>query len=205
MILECPVCESRVAVDVVEKASAAERDSGMPYDLWLVRCQSCQELMVAFECPPDDAPYRVWPATETSLHWSLPAEVKRSLDEARKCTKSQAYLACAVMCGRALEAVCLEFKTKNKALAGGLKELREKGLIDDRIFNWGEELRKHRNIAAHATTGEITKEDARDLLEFAVAICDYVFVLTKKFDEFMKRRTTDTAPVEGSDDESEKE
>ena len=94
------------------------------------------------------------------------------------------------MCGRALESICSEHNTKNKFLAGGLKELLDNQIIDKRIYEWGEALREHRNIGAHATGGKISKKDAKDLLDFANAICDYVFVLTNKFKDFMKRKET---------------
>ena len=50
------------------------------------------------------------------------------------------------------------------------------------------ELIKHINIGAHATEDKISKEDAKDLLDFAQAICDYVFVLNAKFNRFMERK-----------------
>jgi hypothetical protein len=104
------------------------------------------------------------------------------------CYKARAYSACAVMCGRSIEGVCKHHDPKTKTLANGLKKLREDGTIDDRIFGWGEALRENRNLGAHATTEKATKDDARDLLDFSVAICEYVFVLNKKFERFQKRR-----------------
>lgn len=92
------------------------------------------------------------------------------------------------MCGRVLESICAEHGTKNKLLMGGLKELLDKQVIDKRIYEWGQALREHRNIGAHATKANISKEDARDLLDFANAICDYIFVLSKKFEGFMGRK-----------------
>jgi hypothetical protein len=55
-------------------------------------------------------------------------------------------------------------------------------------LKWGEQLRKHRNTAAHATGEKISREDSTDLLEFVAAICDYIFVLTARFDAFMARK-----------------
>ena len=121
------------------------------------------------------------------MNWRIPELVRKSLDEAHRCYGGKAYTACAVMCGRVLETICVEHKAKNKFLAGGLKELLEMGIIDKKIFKWGEELRRHRNIGAYANLDVITKEDAKDLIEFADAICEYVFVLATKFDEFMNR------------------
>ena len=34
----------------------------------------------------------------------------------------------------------------------------------------------------------MTKEDAQDLLDFVEAICEYVFVLTAKFESYIARR-----------------
>jgi hypothetical protein len=99
------------------------------------------------------------------------------------------------MCGRALEGVCVHFGLKTM-LAKGLHELRTKGLIDDRLFQWGEQLRKHRNTAAHATGDKISREDATDLLDFVAAICDYIFVLTARFDAFMARKKVAPTLVE---------
>ena len=92
------------------------------------------------------------------------------------------------MCGRVLEGICKEYKVKNKFLAGGMKELLEKRIIDKKIFEWGEELRLFRNIGAHMSDRNISKEEAKDLLDFANAICDYIFVLTSRFQEFMERK-----------------
>lgn len=64
----------------------------------------------------------------------------------------------------------------------------DREIIDKRIYEWGEALRKHRNVGADATNKKISKEDARALLDFANAICDYIFVLTNKFEDFMKRK-----------------
>jgi hypothetical protein len=98
-----------------------------------------------------------------------------------KCFNAKAYSACAVMCGRALEALCKENGAKNWQLAKGIKELKEKGIIDGRLFEWSEALRDRRNIGAHVTEEDISKEDARDVLDFTVAICEYVYVLTDKY------------------------
>ena len=92
------------------------------------------------------------------------------------------------MCGRAIEALCAEHKTKSKNLSAGLKELRDKKIIDQRLFDWGEALREQRNIGAHANEEDISREDARDVLDFAVAICEYIFVLSRKYEDFRARQ-----------------
>jgi len=43
-------------------------------------------------------------------------------------------------------------------------------------------------LGAHASDHKVAKEDARDLLDFSSAICEYVFVLNEKFERFKKRQ-----------------
>ena len=92
------------------------------------------------------------------------------------------------MCGRAIEGICVHHKTKGKTLNNGLKDLLDKEIIDKRLYNWGDELRKLRNLGAHATGEKVPQQDASDVLIFAHAITEYVFVLTEQFREFMSRR-----------------
>lgn len=141
-----------------------------------------------------DAPGRLWPEPETNLDWGIPEIARNSLVEAKVCFKAKAYSACAVMCGRAIEGVCLHHYPKNRTLQTGLQKLKKDGVIDDRIYNWGDALRRSRNLGAHATTEKVTREDAHDLLDFALAICEYVFVLNEKFDRYQKRKLKQPNP-----------
>ena len=190
MIIECSYCESNVDGKILSTHSSFDSESDpSPFSVYLIECPVCKNSLFAGSYEHEDTLSRLWPAPD-KYYYALPEIVRLSIEEARRSFKGRAYIACAVMCGRVLEAVCHEFKTKNKMLAGGLKELLEKGVIDKRIYEWGEALRKHRNIGAHASTDKISKQDAADLLNFADAICDYVFVLAGKFEAFMKRQTS---------------
>ena len=101
---------------------------------------------------------------------------------------SGAAYAATAMCGRAVEAICRHYQTRDSYLGAGLKELRDSGIIDARLYQWSEELRDQRNNAAHATDTEISFRDASDVLSFTYAIIDYVFLLTQKFDQFQARK-----------------
>lgn len=199
MIVECPRCEAKVDAKILQGAVLEYDDEGGDVKISLLECPLCKkgilvgqhyELYSVGDQVEEDfgVPVRLWPEPHKGINWSLPHTVHDSLDEAEKCYKAKAYSACAVMCGRALESVCHEYKTTTKMLGGGLKELLDKGIIDQKIFEWGEMLREYRNIGAHHTPAKVSKDDAKDLLDFAVAICDYVFVLTKKFENFKKRK-----------------
>lgn len=76
----------------------------------------------------------------------------------------------------------------------GLKELRDKGVIDARLYDWAEVLRQERNIGAHAVDEDISKANAEDVLDFTVAIYDYVYTLHDKYQKFMMRKQAKTEP-----------
>lgn len=195
MIIECPFCESKV--DGKVKGEHTDVDAAEePFKVILLECPVCNSALLGsqemFQADFDKYEWsdtkRLWPRPEKLINWDLPDLVRTSLDEANKCYKAKAYSACAVMCGRILEGICKEFGIKNKLLGRGLKELLDKQIIDKKIYEWGQQLRKHRNIGAHASEQKISPEDAKDLVEFANAICEYVFVLTAKFEKFMNRQ-----------------
>ena len=167
-----------------------------PYILYLLECPICYNPILALsnsklgpsgtEFIGYEAPIRVWPKFQY-LDSSIPNIVRKSIEEAQKCYIAQAYSACAVMCGRAMEALCKDQKTKDWQLAKGLKELKDRGIIDGRLYEWGESLKNRRNTEAHANDVDFSKEDASDLLSFSKAICEYVYVLSQRYEDFKKR------------------
>ena len=197
MIIECPHCEAKVDGEVKgEHGEPYNPEDGLPFKVVLVRCPVCNKSLLGgselLQTGPTTSEwsdlFRLWPEREGFIHWEIPGIARNPLVEARKCYKAKVYDACAVMTGKTLEGVCVHHNTKNRNLYSGLKELKDKGIIDERLYQWSEELRKHRNIGAHASVDKIPKEDAKDLLDFAQAFCDYVFVLNAKFNRFMERK-----------------
>jgi len=196
MITECPHCESRVDCDEKGDVELDLEQAGVPSKIVLLQCKVCKNPLVGYselvQTGPDDwdwdSAVRQWPVPEDDVDWAIPEIARNSLVEAKLCFKAKAYSACAVMCGRTIEGVCKNHDPKTRALAAGLKKLKQDGVIDDRIFGWSEALREHRNLGAHATTEKVKKDDARDLLDFAIAICEYVFILNEKFSRFQARQ-----------------
>ena len=129
----------------------------------------------------------MWPEPEKHLDHSIPHAVHSSLREAEACFRVKSFGACAVMCGRAIEAICVAHTSK-KTLHEGLQALRDSGVIDGRLFDWDDSLRQERNIGAHPTGEDVTTDDARDVLEFATAICEYVYVLSDRYERYQKRK-----------------
>ena len=207
MIIECSYCESKVDGKVIGEHVSYSYEDPFPFKTVLLECPVCKNSLLGCQELIQTGPKReewisgnrLWPQPIVNYSWTIPNIVRDSLEEAHKCYDAKAYSACAVMCGRSLEGICKKYGTKSKILSGGLKELLDKKIIDDRLFQWGEALRQHRNLGAHATEEKISREDARDLLDFVNAICDYVFVLSDKFEKFMERKAKKQEKVKKSD------
>ncbi|MCF2716844.1 DUF4145 domain-containing protein [Paenibacillus sp. UKAQ_18] len=194
MVIDCPFCD--ITVEAVEKGTVIiYMDEIQDKKTVLLECPKCgeaigaQQRMVYFNGTSDwSRAIRIWPSAQRNLSVELPDIVSISLEEAEKCYKATAYLACAVMCRRVIESICLDKQVKKNSIFSGLKELLDTKVIDEKIYEWSNVLRLHGNIGAHPSSENINKEDATDLLEFTIAICDYIYVLTKKFDDFMNRK-----------------
>ena len=193
MIIECPSCNSKVDGKVLAEYERM-RDDGPAKYVFLV-CPVCDMAIVGFtECyqiSSEEVAWtiaeRCWPDPKRTVSGIVPEIISKSIEQAEKCFRIGAYDACAVMCGRAIEGICKEHVGK-KGLAEGLRELKAKNIIDARLHDWAESLRAERNIGAHATDIEISKEDARDILDFAQAIIDYVYELTIRHERYKKRK-----------------
>ena len=196
MLIACHHCKARVNAKVHGEHESGDTE-GAPfwYRITLLECTTCRQTLVGLQDQhtETDGPewsdaIRIWPAPSRFRSFAIPLIVHVSLEEADRCFQAGAYSATAVMCGRALEGICVHFKTKSKTLFTGLKELRDSKVIDERLFTWGDELRKVRNLGAHASTEKVSRDDAEDVLNFVHAICDYVFVLSRRFENFISRR-----------------
>jgi hypothetical protein len=207
MLIDCTHCQARVNGETLKIAEYHAQEWPDRYKLALLRCPECKHLLVGEMALLDQGvdenfediekwsdAARVWPEpTPQLLNWAIPEDIRVCLVEARKCLQATAYTACVAMSGRGIEEMCRHFGTKKQTLFEGLKELHEKGIIDKRLYEWGDELRKHRNLAAHASGANFNLIDAKDLYDFSTAICEYVFVLTAKFEAFKKRQAAQEA------------
>lgn len=110
------------------------------------------------------------------------------MEQAHRSFTTSSFDASAVMCGRALEALCNVLSAKGSTLYERLASLRASGKIDDRLLAWAHGVRIIRNGAAHDVDTATTLEDARDALDFTEALLTYIFVLDARFREFETRR-----------------
>jgi hypothetical protein len=196
MIVECPRCESEVDARVLGTHDLEDEDA-TTWRVSLAACPLCgQPLLGSQEMVQNDEAQWEWTAAETLWpipprrpHQDIPDAVRECLEEGQRCWKAKAFSACAVMVGRALEAVCVEH-VGERTLARGLRALRDQGILDGRLYEWSESLRAARtlDVGPHAMGRRTTAQDARDLLDFALAACEYVYVFSRAYGQYLSRR-----------------
>lgn len=207
MILECKTCSA-----IVDSTLIAEYEDGGQEDIeagiyepcgkWtLTFCPRCKNPMLALQCDygggfDDDPPVRVFPPRDRQLSWSTPKTIKNAFNEAVTCFNSKAYTASAIMCRKTLEGLCAEHGAKATNLSLSLKKLRDKEIIENRLFEWAEALRTLGNEAAHGVDCIINREDAQSTLDFTEALVQYVFAYQDRFELFKRRRAEAVPQIE---------
>jgi hypothetical protein len=190
-VIDCPQCSVRVKADIKSWVGNAEDEA-----YFLAECPSCKHPLLgkAFVYQDEQMNYewsnaeRIWPApADTEVSSAIPAAARRDIKDAQKCLSHGIYSAAAVLCGKALERLIQE-KVGANMIGRGLAELKAKGVIDERLFAWAEALRKERNIGAHASEQDTTRENAQDVIDFTIAIFDYVYTLSEKYDKYLARK-----------------
>jgi hypothetical protein len=191
IVIDCPRCAVRVKAKHL--AFVHGPDNGA---FFLCQCPSCHDPLFGYALEYQDewnnwgwdTAERIWPSpSSVEVGPAIPAAARRDIKDAQKCISHGIFSAAAVLCGRALERLIKE-KAGNHMIAKGLAELKSNGTIDQRLFDWAEALRKERNIGAHASDEDTTKENAQDILDFTLAIFDYVYTLSDKYEKYIARK-----------------
>lgn len=169
----------------------------------LLECPSCAEPILTRE---KGTPYMIgnkveigwsdldqlYPVGEFRINPNIPELLRSAFVEAVRCYETEIYTAAAVMCRRTLDGFCVEKGASKKTLFANLKELKEKDVINDQLYDWADLLRISGNEAAHDVSIAFSKEDARDLLEFTVAILDYSYSFQSRYEKFIDRKADKT-------------
>lgn len=193
---------SRSEILISSKYVELDQDSsgntyfGSEYRYRLVRCSACADLslLLAMQVAQegdvdyydDDVP--VYPAPPRLMSPAVPKKLQDCFLEARTCYQAKAYTASAIMCRRSLELLAAERGVSEDSLAKSLGKLKAKGDIDQRLYDWCDELRLAGNDAVHDVNSNVSQKDARDMSELAEAIIDYVYVFQARYEEFKNRR-----------------
>ncbi|MBI3582211.1 MAG: DUF4145 domain-containing protein [Nitrospinae bacterium] len=119
----------------------------------------------------------------------LPQDVHRTFESASRVKNIDAN-AYGVLIGRTLEFVCIERKATGDNLYTQLEFLSKNNEIPANITTIASQLRIFRNIGAHASSGELTKDEVPILEDLCLAILEYIYTvpyLVKKANEAMEK------------------
>ena len=201
MLVACAMCDA--TVDAKEVGSVEVRNPDDFTDsvrFTLLSCPRCdQPVLVSqgvemwqdggtWEQRWDETPVRVFPNPDRRADPRLPAALRDCFQEALDCNRARLFHAAALMCRKTLEGLCQLKGADKGGLAGGLRQLHEKGIIETRLFEWAQALREDGNLAAHELEARVTREDAVHIVDFTEAILEYVFILSDKFGEYQQLR-----------------
>ena len=191
MLAECKHC--RAIVDAADRGRIEARDeeTGVPTRFTLGQCPQCSSpLLLVQEDWGDgwDTPGRLYPPRDDFVGFSVPKSIRNAFAEASRCLGAKAFTACAIMCRKTLEGVCHDHEATGRSLVDRLKSLKEKGVIEGRLYDWSDELRLVGNEAAHDVKVEVSAQDAADALAFTRAMLEYVYTFREQFEQFKDRR-----------------
>lgn len=189
----CPHCEKSSAFFLYKPEEF--QSCGRTVRYYFGSCYQCKGPAVFLERTEKrgkgaESLARAYPLHRAALSCQLPTIAEQSYAEALRCEEAKAWLACVVMIGRTLEAVCKEHFQDQKGLSvfAGIAKLHEQGLISEQLKIWADELRILRNVGAHATQVTVAEQDAREALDFLRAILENLYDLSPKFAQFKARR-----------------
>jgi hypothetical protein len=191
LITRCDQCVNQVSATEVQHLLYQDGDAAPIWRFSMLQCDSCGNPMVVYE---EDSPIGfddpIWlhPAPPPEVSPLVPIQIRREIEEARSCLRHGLFTAAAVMAGRAVEGIAQAYEINNKTLHGAIEELGHRRILDGRFQEWANHLRVLRNQAAHFTGSQVDKEDAEDVVALVEAIVTYIFVFTRRFDEFSERR-----------------
>ncbi len=198
MLLECSRCEATVDAIPVADYDHYDPEEGPPVLYSFLRCPVCSGPFIAVQedygegFAADHQPGRLYPPVQR-VSGTFPDPVLAAFNEAQVCLKNKAYVATAIMCRKTLEAVCSDHSVTGGTLANSLNKMRDKGLLDPRLFEWAEALRIAGNEAAHDVAVSVSVDDAKDYVEFTDALLQYVYTFRDKFKSFQDRRASGAA------------
>ena len=194
MLVECKFCEAVVDGDELHSYEVYNPEQGPPVKYSFLRCPKCEDpflvLQENYGNGWDNDPYRIYPPQDKRVNPSFPEPIKNAYQEALSCFKGKAFTATVLMCRKTLEGICSVHGVMEKNLGLSLKEMKDKGIIENGLFEWAEALRISGNEAAHDVNITVSSQDAKDIVEFTDALLEYVFTFRDKFDEFRKRQST---------------
>lgn len=199
MLSECEICQAVVQIE--EKGSFVsqnEYDSLDSIKYLLCKCVQCgspillrQHLIWTGREETDwGKTSKIFPQNQFHVNPEIPEALQTALLESIKCYKTEAFTATAIMCRRTIEGFCVLQNASEGNLDKSIKKLKDTGQINEQLFDWANQLRLVGNEAAHNINAVFSGLDAKDILDFTIAILDFTYSFKEKFEKFRHRHTS---------------
>jgi hypothetical protein len=180
---ECPHCGNAAAFTPVTTAWI-ERANNWPFRaIEACRCIACNEYILGIICKDraDRWVYQVhFPLgkPDDSVSDEIPDEIKPDFQEALRCRFVDCYNATIEMCGRALEASCIEQGApKDAVLSKMIDWVHAQGKITTPLKDMAHKIKLGRNRAAHPSSMNLIADDADAVIEFTQQYFHHVYVM----------------------------
>lgn len=129
-----------------------------------------------------------YPKVIPKLDESIPDKINQDMKEAYVCYDNNCFKASVAMARRALQNAVRDKGAKGEDLYNEIENLASKHIITPELKDWAHEIRSLGNIGAHPEEDgldEVSKEDAKDIINFASEFLKYSYVMPS---EVAKRR-----------------
>jgi hypothetical protein len=199
----CPDCNSIVEAEILfEYVHSVKTIDELQCEGTLVKlakCINCERPILLSEdfIEIEDQSYphgkiQLYPDNESTFIANAPLKILNPLREAVKCFKATSYQACVIMCRKGVEAICQDKGESKGNLDTKLKNLKDKGILENTFYKWSNELREFGNTGAHSHESEISKQDAKDTIEFFEALILFLYHLVDKYDKLLERKNEES-------------
>lgn len=133
-------------------------------------------------------PRVLYPIDNFHINPIIPEMLKNSLSESIKCFKSGAFSATVLTCRRTIEGFCHSKNINESNLQKSIEVLKNQKIINEQLYEWANHLRLIGNDAAHNVEVIFSEVDAKDSLDFTIAILDFTYSFKEKFENFKNRK-----------------
>ncbi|MFB2645730.1 DUF4145 domain-containing protein [Raphidiopsis sp. BLCC-F218] len=166
---------------------------GTKYKFTFLQCTKCSQPFITcteysdnpehYHDPTYGQPKTLYPTSEKTISSEVPIYIRTVLEESMRCYNNKAFIASVIMCVKALDYVCKDYKIEEGSLENKLKKMKEQEIIDQNLYDWADRLRVTENDFVHKniTFGAI---DAQYMINFTYTVIDYVFTYRKKIEQF---------------------
>ena len=185
----CVHCHRAVGLVVLD---AWEEHHEEHYRTTVAKCEECLTPYVLLQDLSQigatewewNTPVRQYPA-QRQFAWSIPSGIRNALLEASANLDDRRWSSAAVQARRAVEMLRGDKSAVGRNLQKRLEWLRDQGHISRDVYEWSDAVRDVGNEGAHEA--KVDRRDAEDAVEFAITVCELVYVMPARLERHQKR------------------